>query len=544
MLAIVVTAAFVCGFFVSRFGLPPLVGFLLAGFLLRGLGMEAPDQLEYIGNFGVSLLLFTIGIKLKVSDLARPIVWAGGTLHLLGTTVLLGMLVYLLGGLGLPIVSGITLPLALLVGFALSFSSTVFAVKSLEERAELAAMQGVIAVGILIMQDILAVGFLAGAAGKLPSVWSFLLLLMVPASSVLIWMLKKCGHGELLILLGFALTYAAYSVFEYFGVKGDLGAIAMGMLMGRHPMAKDMAKTLLGFKDVFLMAFFVYIGLSEELTTSAVVLGAVLLLILPVKVVLYYLMLTRFHLKPRASFLASVVLANYSEFGLVVMAVAVNYNGWLPGDWLVVLAIALSLSFLASAPLNTHSHTLYDRYCKKLEIFDTVKNLPEQATISLAGVKVIIFGMGRVGTGAYHVFEERYGPDSVLGVDSNPDRVQKQKKSGMHVIEGDATDPDFWERVDAAEDVRLILLAMANHQANIHVAEVLRQEEHPAFIAATARFADQEQELLELGIDHVYNFYAGAGAGFADRAWKEFDRSRFDRHEDVPQRAVTGGDGI
>jgi len=534
-LAIIVFAAFVFGFIVAQFGLPPLVGFLLAGFALRAWGMEPTDGLQYIGDFGVTLLLFTIGIKLKVRDLARPIVWAGASLHMLATTLVLGLLVYILGSFGLPIFSELTLPVAFVVGFALSFSSTVFAVKSLEERAELAAMHGVIAVGILIMQDVIAVGYLAIAAGKTPDPWCFMLLLMVPASSLLIWMLKKCGHGELLILLGFVLTYAAYQAFEYYGVKGDLGAIAMGMLMGRHPMAKDMAKTLLGFKDVFLMAFFVYIGLSEELSGAAIAMGAVLLLILPLKVALYYVLLTRFHLKPRASFLSSVVLANYSEFGLVVMAVAVK-SGMLDGDWLVVLAVALSLSFILSAPLNTHSHTLYDKYCKWLERFDTSTVLPEQAMISFTGIHVVVFGMGRVGTGAYHVYEERFGPEKVLGVDSNPDRVKMLKKAGLHVIEGDASDPDFWERVDAAQDVRLILLAMANHQANLHVAETLRRAKHPAFIAATARFADQEKELHKQGIDHVYNFYAGAGAGFAERAWKEFDRSRFDDPESALPR--------
>lgn len=534
MLAVIVSSAFGFGFLAARLGLPPLVGFLICGFVLRGSGLESTATLEYIGNFGVTLLLFTIGLKLKLKDLARPIVWGGGSLHLIATSFALGLGIWVLGLLGLPIASGMSFELAVLAGFALSFSSTVFVVKSLEERAELAALHGVIAVGILIMQDIIAVGFLAVADGKIPSPWAFLLLLLIPATPLLTWILKRCGRGELLILLGFVLTYAAYTLFEYFHVKGDLGAIAVGMLIGRHPMSKDLAEKLLGFKDVFLMAFFVGIGLKESLTLEAVILGAVLLLLLPVKVGLYYVILTRFHLKPRAAFLSSTVLANYSEFGLVVMSVAVT-NGWLSGSWLVVVAIALSVSFIAAAPLNAHTHALFERFQHKLSFFNTAKDLPEQAAISFEGAQAVIFGMGRVGTGSYRVFQERYGADRVVGVDSNPDRVRLLKEAGMNVIEGDAADADFWERVDASHDVRIVLLAMANHRANVHVATLVHEDEHPVFIAATANYPEEEDELHKLGIHHVYNFYSGAGAGFAEQAWKEYDRARFHKYAQDPE---------
>lgn len=536
MLAIIVTSAFVFGFLAARLGLPPLVGFLVCGFVLRGLGAEGTSTLENLGNFGVSLLLFTIGLKLKLKDLARPIVWGGGTLHLVATSFALGLGIWLLGQFGVPIASGIGFDLAVLAGFALSFSSTVFAVKSLEERAELAALHGVIAVGILIMQDIIAVGFLAVADGKIPSPWAFLLLLLIPASPALTWILKRCGRGELLILLGFVLTYAAYETFSYYGVKGDLGAIAVGMLIGRHPMAKDLAQTLLGFKDVFLMAFFVGIGLSEALSLDAVVLGGVLLLLLPIKVGLYYVVLTRFHLKPRTAFLTSTVLANYSEFGLVVMALAVN-NAWLEGSWLVVIAIALSFSYIMAAPLNTHTQWLFERFQGTLAWFNTSRELPEQAVISFDGVHAVIFGMGRVGAGSYRVFEERYGPDRVLGVDSNPERVRLLKEAGLNVIEGDAADTDFWDRVDAADGVRIVLLAMANHNANVHVAQRVHEDDHPVFMAATANHPEEEEELRRLGIQHVYNFYSGAGAGFAEQAWKEFDRVRFVRRAQADAEA-------
>ena len=82
---VLIVAAFVLGSLASRIGLPPLVGYLLAGFALNGLGVEPGEHLEVIANAGVTLLLFTIGLKLKLSDLASPVVWAGATVHMPAT---------------------------------------------------------------------------------------------------------------------------------------------------------------------------------------------------------------------------------------------------------------------------------------------------------------------------------------------------------------------------------------------------------------------------------------------------------------------------
>ena len=370
MLAVLITVAFVCGFAARLVRLPPLIGFLVAGFALRAMGYEASEELLSLGDFGVTLLLFTIGLKLKVKDLLQAEIWAGTSLHMLGTVLLMAAFLVVGKLAGLPLLAEMSPQACLLAGFALSFSSTVFAVKSLEDRAELAALHGVVAIGMLIMQDVIAVVFLAVSTGKVPTVWAFTLLLLIPLRYVLGRVLERTGHGELLILLGFLLALAVYAWFDGVGIKGDLGAILLGMLLAGHSKSGELSKTLFGFKDVFLVAFFLSIGLSQDLSLNAVLIGVLLLVPLAVKVFLYAFTLLKFHMKPRSAVLSSLVLANYSEFGLIVGSISVA-SGWLAGDWIVVLAVAVSLSFVIASPLNANAHLLAARWSAKLVKFET-----------------------------------------------------------------------------------------------------------------------------------------------------------------------------
>ena len=178
--------------------------------------------------------------------------------------------------LNAPLFSGLDLRLALLLAFALSFSSTVFVVKTLEKKEEMKSLHGRIAIGILIMQDLAAVIFLAASTGKLPTAWALLLLLLIPLRPLLHYILERTGHGELLILYGLVLALGGAELFELGGVKDDLGALIMGVLISTHPKSDEMAKSMLGFKDLFLVGFFLSIGMSGQLSLEAAVIGLLL----------------------------------------------------------------------------------------------------------------------------------------------------------------------------------------------------------------------------------------------------------------------------
>jgi predicted Kef-type K+ transport protein len=522
--------AFALGLVARVVGLPPLVGFLAGGFVLHAWGYEGGDFLDPLADIGVTLLLFTIGLKLRVSSLTRPEVWAGTTLQMGLTMVLFAGLFAGFGALGLAKFADLKAPQVWLLAFGLGFSSTVFAVKILEERGEVDSRHGNTAIGMLIMQDVIAVVFLAASMGKLPSPWAVGLLGLLLLRPLLGFLLERAGHGELLILLGFLFALGlGHAGFEALGVKGDLGALLVGMLLAPHPKAKELAATLMSFKDLLLVGFFLSIGLKGFPDATGLGIAVLLVLLVPFKVLVYFGLLTRFRLRSRTSFLSSVTLANFSEFGLIVGALAAK-NGWLPDEWLVISAIALSISLVAAAPANTHAHALYERMAHWLRRFETRSRLPGDEAPDIAGAEVAVFGMGRVGTSAYDVLKERFG-DVVVGFDSCERVVADQLGQGRNVHLGDPTDADFWERVaegraDRSGAVRLVLLAMGEHLANVEAAERIRHHDEGIFLAATARYADQVGELQAKGVTVSCNLLTQAGTGFAEHVYERLEAAR------------------
>jgi predicted Kef-type K+ transport protein len=526
-----ISIAFLFGFAARQISLPPLVGFLLAGFALKALGAEGGEFLQEISDLGVTLLLFTIGLKFKVKSLLQAEIWAGATLHMIITVVIFGGALFLLAWTGLAIFAPIDLKLALLIAFALSFSSTVFAVKVLEDKAEMASFHGRVAIGILIMQDILAVIFLTASTGKIPSPWALALIpLFLILRPVMMRLMERSGHGELMILFGLflSLVIGAGSC-EVVGMKRDLGALIIGIMVADHPKAGELATHLMGFKDMFLVGFFLSIGLSTQPTWEALGVGALLAAAVPVKVVLFFLLLTRFKLRARTATLASFSLANYSEFGLIVAALAVG-SGWIDPAWLVTIAIALSLTFVLAAPLNTHAQKIYNRHASALKRFETRQRHVEDTPIDPGDAEIVIFGMGRIGTSAYDALVERHG-DVVIGVDFSRETVDQHMAAGRNVILGDPTDPDFWERTPAtrqqeveAETIKMAVLAMPQHAANLASAQFIRQLGFKNVIVTTAHYEDEIPALEAAGADGAFDFRAEAGVGLADHAQQLLER--------------------
>ncbi|MEP4078652.1 cation:proton antiporter [Haloferula sp.] len=519
MVAILITVAFLAGMAVRKGGLPPMVGFIIAGFGLRVFGFEASDDLNRIANFGVTLLLFTIGLKLKVSSLTRGEVWAGTSIHMAVTSLTMAAVALAFGALGLPLFSELDIRTALLLGFALSFSSTVFAAKAFEERAELATRHATVAIGILIMQDVIAVIFLTVSSGKVPSVWALGLFALPFLRRYFNLILEKVAHGELLLLFGFVMTFAGYGLFDMVGLKGDLGAIAFGILMASSPKAESLAKMLFGFKDLFLVAFFLSIGLSEDLSWSAVVAAFCLLPFVIPKSLGYIAMLCGFKMRVRPAFLAGLGLANFSEFGLIVGSVMVA-SGWLSGGWLVAIAVLVALSFVVAAPLNVFPYVLFDRFGSRLKRLERRARLAEDGPIPSLSPEVVVFGMGRVGTGVYDWLAKEKGL-VVVGVDSCPEKVASHKRNGRKVVLGDATDPEFWERIEEKTPPKMVFIATHEFRATRRIADRLLAAHPEAKVTALVRHVDRTKELEEIGVKGVFDLYREAGTAFAEGGWEK-----------------------
>ncbi|MFK5949079.1 MAG: cation:proton antiporter [Methylococcales bacterium] len=505
--------AFALGYTARLINLPPLVGFLVTGFMLNYLGMASGETLQKLADLGITLLLFTVGLKLNLKILIRPQVWSVTLLHTSIIIAVFGSVILAMAVLKISLFSELDVKLAVMIAFSLSFSSTVFVVKSLEEKGEMNSLHGRIAIGILVMQDLFAVIFLAASSGKVPSYWAFLLLLLIPLRPLFFHLLKKIGHGELLILYGLVLALGGAEIFEMSGIKDDLGALIMGVLISNHPKSKELAKTMLGFKDLFLVGFFLSIGMSGELTQEALIIGILLVPFIFLKSSLFFLLMTRFKLRARTSLLATLNLTNYSEFGLIVAAIGVS-SGWMNSQWLTIIAIALSLSFIVAASLNNMDNKLYS-HCRNFWMkFQTTQRLVDDQLHDTQGSSIAVFGMGRVGSGAYDKMREAYG-DTVVGVDFDAELVAMHQSKGRKVLHGDPSDADFWEQVENEHSIELVMLALPKLSANLDALEQLSAISFKGRIAATARYPDEVEKLQKAGATAVFDMYTGAGIGFA-----------------------------
>ncbi len=511
-------AAFLVGFGASAVGLPPLVGYLVAGFVLHAVGFETTETIELISEGGVLLLLFGIGLKLRPSFLAGPEVWGPASAFAVTATLATGGLLLGLGALGLPLASELGVRSALIVGFALSFSSTVFAVKALEAANETASLSGRVAVGVLIIQDIFAVGFLVAVDGELPSLWALAVvpgfLLLRPVAG---WLLDRSGHGEILLLLGFTLSLGVGAgAFDAVGLKPDLGALAAGFLLSRHPRAGEMADRLLAFKDILLVAFFLSIGLQGTPPAAAWVIGLLALSLLPLRSLGHFWLFTRFRLRVRTSVHASLNLSTYSEFGLIVATAALSAD-ILEQAWVSTVAVAVAGSFVVASAAGSFRYQLYDRWSRHIIRFQREPTIEEDAIVDCSSARMLIFGMGRVGTGAYDEVLNRLGPVAI-GVDRDAEVVARHRQAGRAVIHGDPLDRDFWDRVRFSPDVDLVVASTDSHVANLAVTARVAEFLPSARTAAIAGFPDQVAQLREAGVDVARNLFEEAGQGLVDDA--------------------------
>ncbi len=508
-----IALAFVLGLLAKTVGLPPLVGFLAAGFILNLYGIGSGDMLQKLSDLGITLLLFIVGLKLDLRTFARPQVWAVTGVHMTVIALVFGTAIYALALAGIAFFADIGFFQSLAIAFALSFSSTVFVVKVLEEKGQSASLHGQIAVGILIVQDLAAVVFLAASTGNWPNHWALLVLAIIPMRPLLLRVLERVGHGELLVLFGLLLALGGAQGFELVGLKGDLGALILGVLIASHRNADELAKTMLGFKDLFLLAFFLSIGLSGQLTLEAVLIGAAITPFVFLKSALFFFLLSAFKLRARTSLLASLSLTSFSEFGLIVAAVGVA-SGWLDSRWLIVIAVALSLSCIIAAGISVFADTIYARFRSVWTRFQQSELVADDTPPDLADAAIIVIGMGHVGTGTYDTMDEQFG-GSVVGVDTDPATVQRQQAAGRNVVLGDPGDPDFWDRVQAAHALELVMLSLPNLTANLAVIDQLKAASFEGGVASTTRFQDEIEPLKQAGASTVFSVYAEAGSGFA-----------------------------
>ncbi|WP_135256637.1 cation:proton antiporter family protein [Thermus caldilimi] len=495
MEALWVAAAFTLGLLASRLGLPPLVGYLGAGFALHSLGLRETEFLHHAAEIGVLLLLFSVGLKLRAQDLLEPRVLGVGSLHL--------FLFSLLAALWLK-----HLPLAL----ALAFSSTVLVAKVLEDKKELTTYHGRLSIGILVLQDLVAVGLLTLYGGKEVSPWAVLLLLYPLVRHGVAWLLERSGHDELLVLFGLGLALLGGETFRQVGLSPELGALLMGSLLSGHAKGTEMARALWSLKEAFLVAFFLDLGLKEGFRSVDIGLVASLLLLSLLKAPLFFALFLLLGLRARTGFVAGLYLANYSEFALIV-GVVLERAGYLPLN-LSTLAVVVALSMALSAPFARYSHGLYKRLEPWLLRLERKGGHPDQEPERLDGATVLIMGMGRTGGAVYRVLEG--GGEQPVGLDADPEKVERHRAKGRRVLYGDAEDPELWERLDLT-GLKAVVLALPDLEAKLLAARWLKERGFKGILAATSFHLEEDPVLEAAGVTLLFHPFREAGERLAEK---------------------------
>jgi len=298
-------------------------------------------------------------------------------------------------------------------------------------------------------------------------------------------------------------------------VKGDLGALIFGMLLSAHPKASELTKSLLSFKDLFLIGFFLSIGFTALPSWPMLGMALALAILIPLKYFMFFLLFTKLNLRGRTSYLCALALSNFSEFGLIVAYLCVD-NGWLDKEWLVILALAVSISFILTSLVYRSAHSIYAHYKNDIKNYESNTPLTNDIFVQPKDSEILVIGLGRVGKGAFRALHNIVG-DKVWGMDADRNRIKKFQEKGLHVFYGDGEDADLWSNMNTS-GIKLVLLALPSIDDTLNIAEQLHNANYSGTIAAIARFPDEHDILVDGGIDKVFNFYTEAGIGFAEES--------------------------
>lgn len=500
--AVWVSAAFFLGLLALRLGLPALVGHLAAGYLLFSLGVRSSPALQELGEVGVLLLLFTVGLKLRLKDLlSLRVLGVGG-----GELLVFGGLAYLV--FGDPTVS-----------VALAFSSTVLAAKMLESKKELGTYHGRLAIGILVLQDLSAVALLTLADKPRFSPWLPVLLLLPLLRHVLGWLLQASGWEELLVLFGLAAALGSGELFRQLGVSPELGALIVGSLLSDHHKGTELTRALWSLKGFFLVAFFLHIGLEQGLAGVDWGVFLMLMALALAKAPIFFFLFLRAGLRARTSFVNSVYLSSYSEFALILVA---GLASRFAPSVLPTVALAVVVTMALSSTAARFVHPIFRRWEARLVPFERGCPHPDAEPVKLQGATVLVVGMGRTGGAVYRALESQ--GERPVGLDADPSKIEKHKRKGRRVLYGDAEDPELWEQIDLG-GVKSVILTLPDLEAKLLAARWLRETGFTGLLAAISFHLEEDPLLTDAGVNFVCHPFKEAGEKLAEKVMEKLQRA-------------------
>ena len=515
--------AFLLGMLANKLRISPLVGYLLAGVLAGPFtpGFVADTNLApELAELGVILLMFGVGLHFSLKDLmsVKGIAIPGAIAQIFVATLL---------GLGLALALGWNLMTGLVFGLCLSTASTVVLLRALEERQLVDSQRGRIAIGWLIVEDlvmVLTLVLLPAVAGMMEQgnaslsllLWdllitigkvvAFMVIMVVFGRRAVPWILAKSaatGSRELFTLAVLALALGiAFGAVEFFDVSFALGAFFAGMVLNESELSHRAAHDTLPLRDAFAVLFFVSVGMLFDphilIDRPLAVLGA-LAIILFGKSIAAWLLVTWLGHTRRTAMTISVSLAQIGEFAFILAGLGVSL-GLLNDDGRNLVLAAAIMSIM----INPVMFTLAERYLMKTEQQSDNSQPDLQEEEILVPLEIcnhaVIVGYGRVGSLLCQKLINLRIP--VVVIETTRARVEVVREQGIHAVSGNAARHEIMDvaRLDCA---RWLLLTIPNGYESGEIIAAAREKRPDIAIIARAHYDDEVTYIMERGANRV-----------------------------------------
>jgi CPA2 family monovalent cation:H+ antiporter-2 len=519
-------AGLLLGYLATRLRLPALVGYLAAGIIIGPAtpGYVADTALAgQLAEIGVMLMMFGVGLHFSLDDLwdVRKVALPGAVLQIVVATAL---------GMALAHFWGWTIGGGLVFGLALSVASTVVLLRALEERGILDSFNGRIAVGWLVVEDLVTVlvlvllpalaGSLGGVApdhhGGDGSLWAtlaitlgqvgaFIVLMLVVGRKLfpwILWQVARTGSRELFTLCVIAAAVGiAFASTHYFGVSFALGAFFAGMVLRESALAHRAAEESLPLRDAFAVLFFVSVGMLFEpaiLVEQPLKLLAVVAIIVLGKSLAAFVLVRLLRYPAKTALMVSASLAQIGEFSFILAALGLSLKLMpVEGQSLILAGAIISIAlnpvvFRLTRPLERwlgDNAALAARFERPA---DPLAELPMSVPHEHLRGQVVLVGYGRVGRRIAAVLREQ-GIAFVVA-EQNRELVDQLRKEGVHAVAGNAGEPAVLIQAHIAHAAMLVIATPDTFhvRAMIETARTL----NPAIQTVVRTHNDAEAELL------------------------------------------------
>ncbi len=536
---LVIGVAAVVGLVGTLLRQPLVVSFIAVGILVGpvGLGLVSDyEQIELLAHMGIALLLFVVGLKLDLQMIRTmgPVALATGMGQVIFTSVF-GFLIA--RALGMELVTSVY------VAVALTFSSTIIIVKLLSDKREIDALHGRIAIGFLIVQDIVvvlamiglsALGGVGGDDAHLLGQFAVLAgrgLLFLAGVGLMMWVVFPrlmpyvARSTELLLLFSIAWAIALAAVADMLGFSKEVGAFLAGICLGSTPYRDGIGSRMVTLRDFLLLFFFIDLGSRLDLTVlgaqlgNAAIFSAFVLIGNPLVVMI---IMGIMGYRKRTGFLAGLTVAQISEFSLILAALGMSL-GHINEQTMGLVTLVGLITIGTSTYMIIYSGPLYGLLARFLSIFE--RRVPYRETDSgnvdeLPRADVVLFGLGSYGGPiARHLLEHG---KRVVGVDFDPETLRAARIDGLATLYGDVEDPELFDHLPL-ERARWVMSALPDLDSNLALLKSMRERDFDGRVVLSARTRQDAYILEQAGPDLVLYPFIDAAEMAADSLTEAMD---------------------